>query len=58
MRSYEDLETFDRYVAEIWIPATLERAPEGVELLEVDGARWWSLADVLLVEKLAKPYVG
>ncbi len=57
LRSYKDRRTFDRFVAEVFVPAGRARAVERHALVE-GGGPWWSVADVLVAEKLAVTVYG
>lgn len=47
VRTLEGKKSFDRFVADVWIPAPAARAPEGVRCVVVPrGQRWWSLAEM------------
>lgn len=57
LRSYKDRRTFDRFVAEVFVPAGRARAVKRHALVEGAGA-WWSVADVLVAEELAVSAYG
>ncbi len=55
LRSYKDRRTFDRFVAEVFVPAGRARPDlEAHAVIEGTG-RWWSVADILVRENLAVP---
>lgn len=51
VRTHKGERSFDRFIADVWVPALEWHAPEGVTAIGVpQGTRWWSLAELLVFE--------
>lgn len=57
VRTDKGKKTFDRFVADVWIPVSAKRLPRGVASIRAPrGARWCSFAELLIAEGHAAPY--
>lgn len=51
VRTHRGEKSFDRFIADVWVPAERWNAPDGVKAIGVpQHTRWWSLAALLVSE--------
>lgn len=58
LRSYKDRRTFDRFVAEVFVPARRGLPVGAAPILRGSPTRWCAVAQVLCAEGLARPFAG